>query len=192
MPARGIAAANLKLKMALVLPNHHPSLPDSIRQSILLTKKIDHRNRVYPISALLSAQVGMNPTCGSSPRETSWQTQFNFCQLCSTLPRHSDPPPGGFRARQIGMRGLHAGKPSCDVVWEGRSLAGRHVNVQRHVLGGRRNETLAPVEQLLEIVHALGIVVEQLKGHLHRVASRVARADSAHAPRRCSRNAGAS
>jgi hypothetical protein len=43
MPARGIAAANLKLKMALVPPNRHPSLPDSVQQSIHLRKKMDAR-----------------------------------------------------------------------------------------------------------------------------------------------------
>src|SRR5215467_2835754 len=88
----------------------------------------------------------------------------------SALPRHRNPPSGGFRTRQIGVRGLHAGKPAGDVIREGRGLAGRHVDVERHVLGSRRNPAFVGVEELLEKVHAFGVVVDELERHPHGVA----------------------
>src|ERR687887_1945217 len=42
--------------------------------------------------------------------------------------------------------------------------------MQRYVLRGRGNPAFARMEELLEVVHALGVVVEQLKRHPHRVA----------------------
>src|SRR6266508_5320100 len=81
----------------------------------------------------------------------------------SALARHRDAPPGGFRARQLGVRGLHAGEAGRHLIRERRGLPGVHVDVQRHVLRGGRDPTLAGVEQLLEKVHALGVVVEQLE-----------------------------
>ena len=42
--------------------------------------------------------------------------------------------------------------------------------MQRHVLGGGRHPAFLGVQQLLEIMDALGVVVEQLERHPHRVA----------------------
>jgi hypothetical protein len=77
---------------------------------------------------------------------------------------------GGLRQRQLGVGGLHLGEGSRDVGGEGRGLAGRYVNMQRHVLGGGRHPALGGVKQLLEEMQPLGVVVEELKGHPHRVA----------------------
>ena len=68
------------------------------------------------------------------------------------------------------MRGLHPGEPRGDEVRKRRGLFRRHVDMQRQVLGGGRQPALLGVEQLLEIVHALGVVIEQLEGHPHRIA----------------------
>ena len=59
---------------------------------------------------------------------------------------------------------------SHDVPRERRDLLRRHVDVQRHVLGGRRDPAVGRVEELLEVVDALGVVVEQLERHAHRIA----------------------
>ena len=53
---------------------------------------------------------------------------------------------------------------------ERRDLLRRHVDVQRHVLRRRRHPAVGRVEQLLEVVDALGVVVEQLERHAHRIA----------------------
>ena len=84
--------------------------------------------------------------------------------------RHGDAAAGGFRARQPDMGGLHLGQAASHVVRQWGDLLGLHVDMQRHVLRCCRDPTFLGVEQLLELVDALGIVVEQLECYPHRVA----------------------
>src|SRR5262249_6432198 len=89
--------------------------------------------------------------------------------LSSTVRWHRDPPSGGLRPRQLGVRALHPGEASSDLRREGGDLLRLHVDVQRQVFGGGRNPAFARVKELLEIVHALGVVIEELKGDPYRV-----------------------
>ena len=47
-------------------------------------------------------------------------------------------------------------------------FSGRHVDIERHVLGSGRQPAFLGVMKLLEIVHALVIEAEQLEGDAHR------------------------
>ncbi len=86
------------------------------------------------------------------------------------LARHRDAAARGLRARQGRVRGLHAGEAPGDLAREGDGLAGGHVDMQRHVLRGGGDPAFGSVEQLLEVVHPLAVVFEQLERDAHRVA----------------------
>src|SRR5215831_17453955 len=80
-----------------------------------------------------------------------------------------DASPDAFGKRQLGMGGLHPAEATRNLGREGRRLLGLHIHVQRHVLRGCRNPAFGGVKELLEIVYALGIIIEQLEGHAHRI-----------------------
>ncbi len=84
--------------------------------------------------------------------------------------RHPDAAPGACRHRQLGMRFLHRRQPAQHVVGQGRHLLRRHIDVQRHVLGGGRHPAFLGVLERFEIMNALGIEIEQLELHPHRIA----------------------
>ena len=58
------------------------------------------------------------------------------------------------------MGRLHFGEASDDLGRKRRGFLRLHVDVQRHVFRRRRHPALGRVEQLLEVVHALGVVVQ--------------------------------
>jgi len=53
---------------------------------------------------------------------------------------------------------------------EGCGLLSLDIDMQHHVLGSGREPTFLGVKELLEVVHALCVEIEQLEGHAHRVA----------------------
>src|SRR5262245_37698056 len=68
------------------------------------------------------------------------------------------------------MHSLHAREAGSDLRWERRGLLRLHVDMKRHVLGGSRHPAFGRMKQLLEIVHSLGVKLEQLEGNAHPVA----------------------
>ncbi len=77
---------------------------------------------------------------------------------------------GGFRARQLPMRGLHRIKPAGDIVRKRRRLLCAHVDMQRHLLGGGRNPALRRMEKLLKEVQPFGVEIEQLQAACEAIA----------------------
>src|ERR1041385_7772010 len=105
----------------------------------------------------VSLQNGIAPAMWRGGARRTWRRKL-------ALHRHCDAAAGRFGAWKPRTRRLHARERAHDLVGKRRDLLGRHVDVQRHVLRGRRHPAVSRMEQLLEVVDALAVVVEELEG----------------------------